>query len=672
MDIDTVFKIPSTSVDKRKHLDSASVPSTSLSASLPIASKRSKNSNGPLEIHESTDEDFHARWGIGSTTAKRTPIDNDSSKSSHHSNDNEPSNPVQWQQQRVLDLVEAGEELPSVISLPLLKRILLKFEKALSKNQEQRIKHADSPLKYLDSEADLVEEIKTMTTISSVPELYPAMLDLGAHQSILALVSHENTDISIAAIELIDELTDEDLVVRTSGGGEEGMGMLVQALIESDAFPLLVQNLNRLDESRPDDKQGIFNTLSVIENFVAVDPLLAEKVVSSTNIFPWILARISQKSPFDSIRQYASELLTILLQTSHSNRQRIISLAGIDTLLRVISPYRRKDPADPDETEFFENVFDTICLCLDLRRGKTDFVDAEGIELMLMMIKSGKMSRMRAIKVIDHLLLREGPLADDEASAADSDAVSTVTMASRHFIEVLGLKTVFAAFIHKGARKYKKMYADYSQREEEEHIVSILASLLKSLDSESSRARLLFKLIESDFEKTQKLLGMYQSYTVRVRAVDAQIAARRQRARNDLDGDGGMTSQDDAMADLERLSGGLFTLQLVCLVIAYACDESYEVREFALKGCMDGDGNSRASHADAIDAADLQTILREYAENLGDRDLNTHDQTKNADIQTEKSVVLRLVDSLGADPLDTLPLMSSSVDLTGGADMHSD
>ncbi|KAJ1328551.1 hypothetical protein BSLG_010283 [Batrachochytrium salamandrivorans] len=579
------YQIPSTSVDKRKHLDSASVSSTSLSASLPIASKRSKNSNGPLEIHESTDEDFHARWGIGSTTAKRTPIDNDSSKSSHHSNDNEPSNPVQWQQQRVLDLVEAGEELPSVISLPLLKRILLKFEKALSKNQEQ---------------PDLVEEIKTMTTISSVPELYPAMLDLGAHQSILALVSHENTDISIAAIELIDELTDEDLVVRTSGGGEEGMGMLVQALIESDAFPLLVQNLNRLDESRPDDKQGIFNTLSVIENFVAVDPLLAEKVVSSTNIFPWILARISQKSPFDSIRQYASELLTILLQTSHSNRQRIISLAGIDTLLRVISPYRRKDPADPDETEFFENVFDTICLCLDLRRGKTDFVDAEGIELI------------------------------------------TVTMASRHFIEVLGLKTVFAAFIHKGARKYKKMYADYSQREEE------------------------------DFEKTQKLLGMYQSYTVRVRAVDAQIAARRQRARNDLDGDGGMTSQDDAMADLERLSGGLFTLQLVCLVIAYACDESYEVREFALKGCMDGDGNSRASHADAIDAADLQTILREYAENLGDRDLNTHDQTKNADIQTEKSVVLRLVDSLGADPLDTLPLMSSSVDLTGGADMHSD
>ncbi|KAH9264746.1 hypothetical protein BASA83_011780 [Batrachochytrium salamandrivorans] len=641
MDIDTVFKIPSTSVDKRKHLDSASVPSTSLSASLPIASKRSKNSNGPLEIHESTDEDFHARWGIGSTTAKRTPIDNDSSKSSHHSNDNEPSNPVQWQQQRVLDLVEAGEELATS------QTHLAEIRKALSKNQEQRIKHADSPLKYLDSEADLVEEIKTMTTISSVPELYPAMLDLGAHQSILALVSHENTDISIAAIELIDELTDEDLVVRTSGGGEEGMGMLVQAL-------------------------GIFNTLSVIENFVAVDPLLAEKVVSSTNIFPWILARISQKSPFDSIRQYASELLTILLQTSHSNRQRIISLAGIDTLLRVISPYRRKDPADPDETEFFENVFDTICLCLDLRRGKTDFVDAEGIELMLMMIKSGKMSRMRAIKVIDHLLLREGPLADDEASAADSDAVSTVTMASRHFIEVLGLKTVFAAFIHKGARKYKKMYADYSQREEEEHIVSILASLLKSLDSESSRARLLFKLIESNFEKTQKLLGMYQSYTVRVRAVDAQIAARRQRARNDLDGDGGMTSQDDAMTDLERLSGGLFTLQLVCLVIAYACDESYEVREFALKGCMDGDGNSRASHADAIDAADLQTILREYAENLGDRDLNTHDQTKNADIQTEKSVVLRLVDSLGADPLDTLPLMSSSVDLTGGADMHSD
>ncbi|EGF84383.1 hypothetical protein BATDEDRAFT_2007, partial [Batrachochytrium dendrobatidis JAM81] len=442
------------------------------------------------------------------------------------------------------------------IDLALLKRILLRFEKSISKNQSQRIKHADDPLKYLDSEADLVEEIKTMTTISSVPELYPAMLDLGTHQSILALVSHENTDIAIAALELIDELTDEDLAGKTSGSGEEGMEMLVHALVEHDAFPLLVQNLNRLDESRTDDKQGIFNTLSVIENFVAIDPQLSEKVVTSTNILPWLLARISQKTAFDSIRQYASEILTILLQTSQANRCRVIALTGMDTLLRVISPYRRKDPADSDEIEFMENVFDTLCLCLDLFKGKMDFLKSEGIELMLIMIKNGKMSRMRAVKVIDHLLLHN-----------PSEHASIV--ASTHLIEAFGLKTLFKIFMEKGAKKYKKMYEDYSRREDEEHIISIIASLFRSIKRDDLRDRLLFKLIESDFEKTRKFMALYQTYTALVKTVDAHIAERRQRAKDELEEDGDMMVQDDAMAYLDRLGGGLFTLQLIALILAY-------------------------------------------------------------------------------------------------------
>ncbi|KAJ8327261.1 hypothetical protein QVD99_004887 [Batrachochytrium dendrobatidis] len=643
MDIDEVFKTSSSAVgqsDKRKQPTSNG---SSMTASSMAKRAKTGHHDNHVEIRESTDEEFHTRWGTGNGSSRKTISASSASASTSHLDDDR-ADTAQQQHKRLQDLVDAGQELPSVIDLALLKRILLRFEKSISKNQSQRIKHADDPLKYLDSEADLVEEIKTMTTISSVPELYPAMLDLGTHQSILALVSHENTDIAIAALELIDELTDEDLAGKTSGSGEEGMEMLVHALVEHDAFPLLVQNLNRLDESRTDDKQGIFNTLSVIENFVAIDPQLSEKVVTSTNILPWLLARISQKTAFDSIRQYASEILTILLQTSQANRCRVIALTGMDTLLRVISPYRRKDPADSDEIEFMENVFDTLCLCLDLFKGKMDFLKSEGIELMLIMIKNGKMSRMRAVKVIDHLLLRDIPLDADatlkeDNTDQDNPSEHASIVASTHLIEAFGLKTLFKIFMEKGAKKYKKMYEDYSRREDEEHIISIIASLFRSIKRDDLRDRLLFKLIESDFEKTRKFMALYQTYTALVKTVDAHIAERRQRAKDELEEDGDMMVQDDAMAYLDRLGGGLFTLQLIALILAYACEESYEVREIVFGG--------------EVDIESIQNILKEYADNLGDG--NDEADTKTLDIQEEKTTVMRLVKSLGAEqpPLPT-------------------
>jgi beta-catenin-like protein 1 len=167
---------------------------------------------------------------------------------------------------------------------------------------------------------------------------------------------------------------------------------------------LIVQNLSRLDESRADDKQGIFNSLSkltifailesikhvanigLIENLVSVDSKLAETIVENTNLFPWILTRLSVKG-FDSVRQYASELLAILLQASQANRTRLIQLNGMDTLLKTLASYRRKDPKDADEVEMMENVFDCLCAVLAEPEGKSKFVEAEGLELMLMMIK---------------------------------------------------------------------------------------------------------------------------------------------------------------------------------------------------------------------------------------------------------------------------------------------
>ena len=49
--------------------------------------------------------------------------------------------------------------------------------------------------------------------------------------------------------------------------------------------------------------------------------------------------------------------------------------------------YRRKDPADADEIEFMENVFDALCSALTEPDNKAKFLEGEGVELMVIMMK---------------------------------------------------------------------------------------------------------------------------------------------------------------------------------------------------------------------------------------------------------------------------------------------
>jgi beta-catenin-like protein 1 len=63
----------------------------------------------------------------------------------------------------------------------------------------------------MGSEADLDADIKGLSILAEHSELYEEFAKLGCAGSLVALLSHENTDIAIDAIEIINELTDEDV-----------------------------------------------------------------------------------------------------------------------------------------------------------------------------------------------------------------------------------------------------------------------------------------------------------------------------------------------------------------------------------------------------------------------------------------------------------------------------
>ncbi|KAJ3317084.1 hypothetical protein HDV06_002085 [Boothiomyces sp. JEL0866] len=435
--------------------------------------------------------------------------------------------------QQLSALIDQGEKVAAVIDLPILKKLVTAFNRALQKNTLQRSKYAGDPMKYIESEADLVEAIKNLTSISSAPELYPALIELDCLPNILSLLSHENTDISIQCVELLNELVDEDLAAD-----EEGVDLLVQKLVKLDTLELLVANLSRLDDTRLDDKQGIFNTLSVFENFISVSPELDTKIFNTGKLLDWLLERIGRKE-FDSVRQYCSELLSILVTRSEDNRTKLVEKDGIEILLQVLASYIKKDPQEGEEVELMENCFDILCLILHHEKHKKLFMEGEGIQLMLIMIKQKKMAKMRAFKTLSHLML------GDSAEAAEQ------------LVELSGLGSVFSAFMKKSDSKYKKLYPDYSQKDQEEHVVSIIASLFQSLSPDTVQ-RLIYKFIENDYEKLHRLILLHDQYKLKIQMVDAG-------------------EEDEEYFDL--LEAGLYTLQMIDLVMLFLITKSPEIQK---------------------------------------------------------------------------------------------
>jgi beta-catenin-like protein 1 len=97
-----------------------------------------------------------------------------------------------------------------------------------------------------------------------------------------------------------------------------------------------VSNLKRLNEDEDGDRQGVFHILGTFENLLSFMPPLAEQVGEDTSILGWLLERMLRPA-HDSNKQYASEILSILLQNSPANVTKVAEAGGIDSLLRILS-----------------------------------------------------------------------------------------------------------------------------------------------------------------------------------------------------------------------------------------------------------------------------------------------------------------------------------------------
>ncbi|KAF2677556.1 DUF1716-domain-containing protein [Lentithecium fluviatile CBS 122367] len=447
---------------------------------------------------------------------------------------------------------------------PWLRKLALNFERKVNKNASLRAKYEGDPSKFMESEGDLDEGIKGLSILSEHSELYEEFANNAAATKLVELLAHDNTDIAIGAIEIISELTDEDVEAD-----QEHWDALVTAFLEADLLGLLVSNFGRFNEDNAEDASGVYHSLSVIENLLS-QPTNVDLIGKETKLLTWLLNRIQELEKTTSQnKQYASEILSILIQSSRPNRRRVIEANGVDILLTQLAPYRKTDPQkESEEEEYMENLFNCLTSLVDEPEGKVKFLEAEGVELCLLMVRDGKTSKSRSLKVLDHACgyaesvpIEEAQIngSNTKAKAEETEsAPNTAAPICEKLVEARGLKPIFSTFI-----KTKK-----HDPETTEHILGIFASLFRSLPGDSdARLRVLAKFLEKDYEKSTKLIALRRDYAARVAAFDAKTKDQKR----------GLSKEEQNTVDMQniasRLDEGLYCLERIDAILAWLVAE---------------------------------------------------------------------------------------------------
>lgn len=444
----------------------------------------------------------------------------------------------------ILDFVDGADDEgapPEKIDAPWLRKTALNFEKHITKNAELRAKYESQPQKFIDSEADLDADIKGLSLLSEHPALWPDFAKLGCAGSLVGLLAHENTDIAISAIMVIVELTGEDV------GAEDGQwDALVDAMLEADLIGLIVSNFSRLNEDDEADRDGVYHALSVLENLCSRSSV-ATRLGEDTALLKWLLSRTQRsEKQVSQNKQYAAEILAILSQASIDNRQKLVAADAVDTALQLVAAYRRQDPErGSEEEEYMEDLFQVLTCLVDGRTGKEKFLEAEGVELCLLMLKDGKMSKPPALRLLDHAVGGE----------------ETSGEVCQRLVEAGGLKSIFTLFTKS---KDSRLLP---------HLLGIFNSLLRHLPASSpERIRTLAKFVENDYQKTTKLAGLHAEYAARLRRVEEQIAAEKK-----AEMDGGASAEEleesELVWDERRTDAGLPALQSVDVILAWLAAE---------------------------------------------------------------------------------------------------
>jgi len=463
------------------------------------------------------------------------------------------------------DLESSQVEVEQQIDANGMKRMVLSIEKRINENMQLRMKYADKPEKFMDSELELYQELKRLHAIATAPELYPTFVRTKCVPSLLSLLAHENADISIDVVDLLHEMTESE------DAAPDDLLVLVDALLENGTAMLLMEHMGKLTDESEEEAAAIHNTLAIFEAFLEAKPEAAPELASKAGLLAWLLARLKVRA-FHANKLYASELLSVLLQEQPENQLALGKAEGILPLLTAASHYKRKEPQDAEESELIENVFNCLCTALLQPANQLLFLKAEGIELMILTVKEGKYASRCALKVIDFALMTNGANCE-------------------RFVDIRGFKTLFPLVGAAPAPQPKfakgRGEREAAQQQHDEHVAGVLCTLMQQLGDER-RLRLLGKFAEDEMAKLNRVLQLRAAYQARVEAAAAAAADAAVEELGDDEDDDDDAAAEGSISAARQLAGG-HTLQLLDMCCGYlASSRQKALRQRVLTGLYEG------------------------------------------------------------------------------------
>ena len=394
---------------------------------------------------------------------------------------------VQKQNVRAIQLTSSG-----------IKSAANHLAKMIEVNQIQRSEHPDNPEKFMESELVLNETIGGFKAVAAADMgLIVKLVSLGVVDSMISLLAHENCDISLAAIDLLVEFFDLDLLTSRESielyekrDGRDSLLGFVSSFVDKGGLDLSVMYIGRACfsqegesdvEEDEENVDGALNILTLIETLLDLEQMnligindsreikpnsISIACVQNTNLIGWLLDRIDRKdenSLFSPLKLQAAEILSSLMQREHcrvyipnfkkvakftrseeaqfekelSTKESDVktkTIDGIEILLQAIANYRKRDPKTDEECEFLENCFDCLSAILMSERNVAAFLEAQGIELMLRCLRERVHSGKGALKVLYFTLSGTG---------------NEYKKACEVFIDVGGFKIIFPLFMGK-------------------------------------------------------------------------------------------------------------------------------------------------------------------------------------------------------------------------------
>lgn len=128
--------------------------------------------------------------------------------------------------------------------------------RAVQSNAESRAKYQQQPTKFLESEVTVAECLERVRGLAVSPEVYSDMVEVDISSCLVSLVSHENMDISSAAVTVLVELLDPSNLTNPVA-----RPLLDSITQHTQLINVLVDNIDRLDQQSNDDLHLFDQTL---------------------------------------------------------------------------------------------------------------------------------------------------------------------------------------------------------------------------------------------------------------------------------------------------------------------------------------------------------------------------------------------------------------------------